>query len=482
MKSLCSRYSKLIFFIAAIMFSTMAYAQNANDALRLGTDGLGSSARALGMGNSYIGLSDDAGAAFFNPAGWGLLKRLEFTGGISYDTYGNNTTFLNQYSDYSNSATRLSNLSFALPFPTMRGSLVFAVSYHTTKDFTGAMKFNGYNGGNTSMIQDLNSNTNIPYDLYLTDTSFNTPFNGHLNQSGSILQSGSLHNWTFSGAIEAYKNLFLGLNLNFISGTYENNNDYYEDDLKGYYAGIETDPGNNLTKGFQTFYLNRVLNWDITGWDVKFGMLYQIQNTARIGVTLQFPKTYTVKETFTVNGSSTFNTGQVYNLNSSNYSDNVQYDIVTPFELGAGFSVNIASLILSGQATIIDYSQLKFDNPDGLSTEYVATQNKNIKDELRSVINYNVGAEYTIPIVGLRLRAGYFVQPSAYQSDASTSVYDKKYITGGIGYLADETIGIDLGYAHGWWSDYGDNYGTNVSRTLQDIKDDHVILSMTYRF
>ncbi len=481
MKSFCSYCSKLILAAALIFFYSNAYAQNENDALRLGYPGLGSSARALGMGNAYIGLSDDAGAAFFNPAGWGFVKKLEFTGGLSYDTYANNTTFLNQYSDYSNSATRLNNLSFALPFPTIRGSLVFAVSYHTTKDFTGALKFNGYNGGNTSMIQNLNNNySNIPYDLYLTDTSFNTIINGRLNQSGSILESGSLNNWTFSGAIEAYKNLYIGLNLNFISGSYNSNNDYYEDDTKGVYANVETDPGNPDTYGFQTFYLNRVLNWDLSGWDAKFGVMYQIQNSARLGLTVQFPKTYTVKENFTVNGNALFASGFNPQLVSSDYSDQVQYDIVTPFELGAGFSANIASLIVSGQATIIDYSQLKFANADGLSATYVAEQNKNIKDLLQSVINYNVGAEYTIPVIGLRLRAGYFVEPSAFQGDPTN--FNKQYVTGGVGYLAGNAVGIDLAYAHGWWQTYGDNYGVDKSRTYQKITDDRVILSMTYRF
>ncbi len=482
MKSLYSYSLKLFTLITFVLLYSNIYGQNANDALRLGVTGLGSDARALGMGNSYIGLSDDAGAAFFNPAGWALVKRLEISGGLSYDNNANNTTFLNQYSNYSNSATRLNNLSFTLPFPTSRGSLVFAVSYHTTKDFTGALKFNGFNAGNNSMIQDLNTNTNIPYDLYLTDTSFNTAINGHLNQSGSILSSGSLHNWTFSGAIEAYKNLFIGLNLNIISGSYESNSDYYEDDTQGNYSNVETDPGNPATKGFQTFYLNRILNWDISGWDAKFGILYQIKNSARVGITIQFPKTYTVKESFDVNGYSKFNTGQSYSLDPSKYSDNVQYDIVTPFELGGGISYNISSLILSGQATLVDYSQLKFENPDGLSTEYVASQNKNINDQLRSVINYNIGAEYTFPDLGLRLMAGYFVQPSAYQSDASTSSYDKKYFTGGIGYIADGAVGIDLAYAHGTWNDFGDNYGVNVSRTIQSITNDSFILSMTYRF
>jgi long-subunit fatty acid transport protein len=481
MKSLLSFNAKLFTIIALILLSTnIIYGQNANDALRLGFSGLSSDARALGMGDSYIGLSDDAGAAFFNPAGFGLIKKMELSAGLSYDNYTNNTSFLGQSSNYSASATRLNNFSFALPFPTVKGSLVFAVAYHTTHDFTSALKFNGYNGGNTSMIQNLNdAGSYIPYDLFLTDTNYVTPINGHLNQSGTILGSGETHAWTFSGAIEAYKNLFIGMNLNFSSGSYTSNNDYYEDDFNGYYSNTLTDPETPATRGFQTFNLNRVLNWDITGWDFKFGMIYQLNNS-RIGLTVQLPKTYTVKENFDVNGYSLFSNGYSPSLDPANYSDHVEYDIVTPLELGLGFSTNISSLILSAQATIIDYSQLKFENPDGISDADISSINKSIKDNLRSVINLNVGAEYTIPDVGLRLRAGYLRQPSAYQGDPSS--FDRNYITCGIGYLADEAVGIDLAYAHGWWSDYGDNYSSGVSVTNQDIKVDRVILSTTYRF
>ncbi len=479
MKSLYSYSTWLLSLIVLSFLYSNIYAQGTTDALRLGEPGLGSDARALGMGNSYIGLSDDAGAAFFNPAGWALIKSLDITGGLSYDNNTNNTTFLNQYSNYSNSATRLNNLSFVLPFPTTRGSLVFAISYNTTKDLTGALKFNGYNSGDSSYIQDLNSYSDIPYNLFLADSNYVTNIKGKLNQSGTILSSGSLHNWTFSGAIEAYKNLFIGLNLNIISGSYTNNNDYYEDDFNGIYTSTPTDPSTPQTVGFQEFHIGQIINWDISGWDVKFGMLYQIQNKARVGLTIQFPKTYTVKENYSVDAESSFK-----NFQSSpyNYSDKVQYDIVTPFEIAGGASYNIAGLILSGQATIIDYSQLQFQNPDGLSTQDIQTANKDIKNQLRSVLNYNLGAEYTIPEIGIRLRAGYFVMPSPYQSDASTSSYDKKYITGGIGYIADGAVGIDLAYAHGTWDNYGDNYGVNISRTFQSLKSDTFILSMTYRF
>ena len=460
MKSLFGVFSKLMIFIFLIAFT------------------------ALGMGNSYIGLSDDASAAFFNPAGLGLLKKIELSGGLAFDKFNNNTTFFNQSTSESNSKTRFNRISLAIPFPTYQGSLVFGISYYTTKDFTGALKFDGLNTGNNSMIQNLlNSNSpydyNIPYDLYLTDTSYITPINGGLNQSGSILSSGSTNNWAFTGAIEVYKNLFVGLDLNIIKGSYTSNNDYYEDDTQNLYQG-ETDPGDPSTMDFKTFYLNRILDWNISGWDAKLGVLYQFNNNSRFGITVQFPKYHTIKEKFTVNGSSEFGSGTSYSLDPSYYSSNVKYDIVTPFELAGGFSVSLKGLILSGEATLIDYSQTEFRNPDGLSTQYVASINKDIKDILRAVVNLNAGLEYTIPDIGIRLRGGFIYQPSPYQGDPSE--YDRKYFTAGIGFTADQAVGIDIGYAHGWWKNYGDNYGNDVSRTYQDISKDRVMIGMTYRF
>ncbi|MDR3668471.1 MAG: hypothetical protein P4L35_16635 [Ignavibacteriaceae bacterium] len=488
----CGSWITILFLIS--LLSTAIYPQTITDALRLGNTGIGSSARALGMGNSYIGLSDDASAGFFNPAGFGLLKKLEFSGGLDYSNFSNDAVLnsngspIGQSNNNSTSSTRLDRVSFAFPFPTLRGSLVFGLSYQNTKDLNGALSFNGYNK-NSSFIQFLTLNGNsLPYQLglssHLKDAQGNirkdtTILNGNLNQSGSILNSGGINNWTFSGAIEIYKNLFVGLNMNFISGTFESNNDYYEDDVNHVYNGVLADTSDPNTLNFKTFYLNRLTHWDLSGWDAKFGILYQFNRYSRFGLTVQFPKTYTIKESFTVNGSGQFQ-NYTYNLNSADFSDKVQYDIITPFEIGAGFSFNIKGLILSAQGTLIDYSQLKFENPDGIDAVTVADLNKSIQNDLTAVVNYNFGAEYTIPNAGLRVRAGYFVQPSAYKGDPVS--FDKKYFTAGIGFLADEAIGFDLAFAHGWYSDLGDNYGSNLSRTTQDIKENHFILTGTYRF
>ena len=484
-------YCRISFTATVLLLLVFAqnevFSQNTNDALRLSYSGLGSSARALGMGNSYIGLSDDASAAFFNPAGFGLIKKIEFSGGLSYVNFKNSAEFFNSQTNYSNSSTNFNRINFAFPVPTTQGSLVFGLAYHNTSDLTGALKFSGINNKDSWINYSSLQNNNVPYDLYLSYPLYDKQDNyikdttnilGGLNQSGDILNSGYINNWTFSGAIEVYKNLFIGLNFNIIAGKYDSNNDYYEDDVNNIYRG-ETSPGEPQTIDFRTFYLNRLLNWEVDGWDFKFGMLYQFNQNARLGLTVQFPKEFNIQERFVVNGRSDY-ANLSYFLNEGDYSDEVEYDIVTPFELGGGLSINLKGLILSADATLIDYSQIEFNNEAGLGEDYVAGLNKDVKELLGTAVNYNLGLEYTFPDLGLRLRGGFFVKPSAYKDDDET--FDKKYFTAGVGILADELVGIDVGYAHGWWKDYGDNYGVNLSRTYQDISTDNFILTATFRF
>ncbi len=455
----------------------MSLAQNFNDALRVGVPGLGMNARALGMGNSYLALSDDGSASFFNPAGLGLVKRLEFMGGLDISSFNNITTFFGNQTKSNASQTLLNNASFAFPIPTVRGSLVFGLAYNSQKDLIGSNQFDGFNPGTNSKIQSL-LDTDIPYDLFLTDDDGNTIINGRLNQSGNMLNSGSINSWTLTGAIEVYKNLFVGANLSILSGNYSSDFDYYEDDSKNNYQGI-TAPGYTKTTDFRSFYLKNLLKWDLEGWNAKIGFLYQFNNFGRFGATIQFPKLFTIKEKFIVEGSSEFANWST-SLDSEDYSDEVKYNIRTPFEVSGGFSVNLQGLILSGQLNYINYTELEFTDAEGLTPTYISDQNKRIKSLLRQTINYNLGAEYTIPNIGLRIRGGYIFQKSPFENDDSE--FDKKYFTGGIGFLADGVIGIDLGYAYGWWKDIGDNYGSNLSRTFQDIKYHKFIITTTYRF
>lgn len=482
-------------FCATILLSTYISAQNYNDAIRLGFPGLGSNARALGMGNAFNALSDDASAAFFNPAGFGLLKKMEFSGGLSFTNYDNNTTFFGNQTQDNTTNTSLNRISFALPFPTYQGSLVFGMSYHNSKDLSSIVKFDGFNNGNNSYIRsfsldnsDLMYNLKLSYPIFVFDSLTNqdiwlkdtTNIFGNLNQSGNTITSGSIDNWTLSAAIEVQKNFFIGGNLTVINGGFEYNRDYYEDDINNFYdENLEIYPGDVLTRNFKTFELNNLLKLDIGGWNAKLGFLYQFEDMARFGATVQFPKTFTVKEEFSVSGVSEFGSSSITRFEAE-IADEVAYDIVTPFELTGAFAVNLKGIILSAEATFIDYSQLKFENPEGLSSSYISDVNKEIKDILTTAINYNLGAEYTIPAIGLRIRGGFINQPSPFDGDDSD--YARKFLTAGLGYLANGTVGIDVAYAYGWWKDLGDNYGSGLSRTFQDVKVHNIMLTTTYRF
>ena len=475
-----------------ILFLTVSLmnAQDFNDALRLSEPGISSGPRALGMGNAYTALSNDLSAGIFNPAGFGLIKKLEFDGAISYNSFDNNTTFFGTQTDNSNSWTRLSQFGFAFPVPTARGSLVFSIGFNQLKDFNGTYKFNGYNPGNNSMIQDLTFspfkddndftyNLGLSYPLYDTHKNYlgdTTLINGKLNQSGRTIQEGYLNSWSFGGAAEVEKGIFVGAQINVISGTLKSTSDYWEEgSLANYPSNLLLDPTDPRTAGFESFYKSSVLKWDISGWDAKIGLLAQINESFNLGATIQFPRTYTIKESYSVFGISNFKN---YTFAIDPNTTKSEYDVTTPYEFTLGGAFHIRHLTISADAKLIDYTQMEFS--DGLDPQTRADNNSQIKDLFRTVVNLNAGAEYVIPRSGVALRAGFIYMPSPFKDDPSD--YDKKYITLGAGFALDQNLTLDIGFAHGWWKDFGDNYSSYVSTTFQDISYNNLIFGLKYIF
>ncbi len=475
--------------ILVLIFSAISFSQNFNDALRLSEPDVFISARALGMGNSYIALSNDFSAVIFNPAGLGLVKKVELSAGLNFDNYDNTSSFFGNNINTNKSTINLNQVGFVYPVPTRRGSMVFSLGYNRVKDFNSATDFNGYNAGSTSMIQfltgDVNETIPITNDLglayeiddpntgeYIRDT---TLINGQLNQSGNYRTKGSIGKWSFAGSVEIAKNLLVGGTFNIVSGSYKRDRDYYEDDTRDIYtSGLELVPGDPTTKDFQTFYLNDIIEWDLSGWDFKLGMLYNAGNIFTFGATVKFPTYYTIKENYYVNGESFFGTGAVYQLNQP-LIDNVQYEIKTPFEYGAGAALNLLILTVSGEVNIIDYTQMKFTK--GLGQEYRIQRNKEIENIFRTAITYKAAAEMKIPFLPIWARAGAMYFQSPYENDPVE--FDKKYLTAGVGLKLGGNFSVDVAYAYGWWKNIKDNYDSNVSRISEDITVQKIVLTMS---
>jgi len=484
------KISALIIALSGILIlSTNTFAQNYNDALLLSEPGILSSARALAMGNSYTALSNDFSGVLFNPGGLGMIKKTDFTISMNYNSFDNQTTFFSNTLGASQTAVNLNQVGIVYPLPTLKGSWVFAMGYSRTKEFNGIMDFNGFNNNNNSMIQfvtgDVNDEVPITNDLglayeirdsqlnsYIKDT---TLINGMLNQSGNTKKQGNLGSWSFASSLEIAKGLFFGGTFNILSGSYKSDRDYWEDDTQNNYGtGIELVPGEASTRDFVTYYMNDIIEWDLSGWDSRLGILYNFEDFFRFGAAVKFPSFYNVNETFYVDAASDFGTGAAYQLDPK-IVDNVEYEIKTPFEYSVGASLTLLVLTVSGDAKIIDYTEMEFT--EGFSDEYRIERNKEIEDLFRPTLTLNAGAELKIPGLPIYGRIGAMYVQSPYADDPAE--FDKKYLTAGAGITFAEVFSIDVAFVHGWWEDFGDNYGVNQSRTFQDINVQNVILGIS---
>jgi len=482
----------LIIFLTTFLVSKLILAQNYNDALLLSEPGLYSDARALGMGNTFISLSNDFAGVLFNPAGLGLMKRGEVSGGLGLNTFYNSTTFYGTVTNADQTAVDFNQFGVVYPVPTVRGSLVFAIGYNQTKNFNSIMAFDGFNTTNTSMIQNVTGvyNDQIPltndlglaYEIrdpltnqYIKDT---TRINGMLNQSGEIDHDGGIGKWSFATAWEAAKGFFIGGTFNILTGSFNSNSDYWEEDTKDFYGiNMPLVPGDATTRDFQSFYLNDIINWDLSGWDSQIGILYNYQNKFRFGASIKFPSFYNVEENFLVNAESYFGTDYGYALYPAIDSP-IEYEVRTPYEYSLGASATVSMVTIAADMKIIDYTQMEFT--DGFSYDYIVQLQNQIDDLMTTAIDYHIGAEVQIPNLPVFGRAGFMYFQSPYDNDPSD--FNKKYITAGAGAVVDNQFIIDFAYTYGWWQNYGDNYGVNVSRTYQDIHVDNMILTIAVRF
>ena len=464
----------ILFGSLILILSQKSFAQFPEDALRLSQSGLSVGARALGMGGAFTGIANDFSAIYWNPAGLGQIRQFEISGGIDHISYNNDVTFFNQPRSYSNSSTNLSTAGFVYPIPTRRGSLTLAFGYNRSADFSTALAFNGFNTVSSIIpsLYDPNENQDLAWQLYLEDTTGYSPIQKNVNQRGTVLENDGVNNWSFAGALEVTPQLYVGATLTLMSGSYSYIRNFVEEDTKRLYTKPPFD--------FQQLILDNTIDWDLSGYGLKVGLLYNIRDRARVGFTVKVPSRFTVKEKFRSDGTSVFKTPD--KNGASQYSASItgssEYDVQTPFVFGGGVSVNAGGLVLSGEAEYTNWGEMEFKNPSA-NIGGLTGKNADIKSLFRATTNLRAGAEYTIPATDLRLRGGFVYHPSPFDGDPSS--FAQKYITGGIGFAVESSVFIDVAYAHGYWDTFHVNYDP-TSRTDESVTTNNVLFTITYRF
>ena len=417
----------VILIVIMAVFSPRLQAQ---EILPLLGNHFGVGARALGMGGAHVGVAEDFSASYWNPAGLGQIHRMEIYGSISQLTTTHKARFLQNShttADESN-YTNLETGGFVFPVPTYRGSLVFAFGYLRPRSFDHTFSISGFNYSPGDSVY----------------------------QAGEELETGGIGRWTLAGSVQMSENLYLGGSLNYWKGK-----DDYMWELSEY------DDLDLWT--FNAHFLTNRINTKISGFNLTVAGLY-CSKQLRVGATLSSPITFTGKEDYQEDETIIYDY-EVYNKDSTEVSSAkgyYEYKIQRPYSFSIGASLSLPLLLIAGDVELNDWSQIKYKSPN-----YMVLNNKTLRRTYQSTLRYRLGGEMLLPFTSIKLRAGYFVDPSPLKNAPAAA--DKKFLTAGVGILLEQQFNLDIAYIYGWWRDDTSSYTDKI-----EVK--KIFISAAYRF
>lgn len=499
------RYALLL---AILFIATQSQAQSLTDGVRLMRDPLPVGARNTGMNNSLIAGVRDYTSLALNPAAIAPIDFREFGLTLYHRAHQSDATFLNTTTNAKLNSTDLGSLGFAFNVPTERGHLAFGISYDRVLDYSNRYSFSAVNENSSFLntrgfiddpgklsdeaIQDYKeylSQYNLAWATYLTNdidslnTALTTRLTGGLQESGTVTEEGGLNALRIGGGIDVAEGLALGATLNVLFGNYDYRRVLHEVDVNGRFSNEAGAPPN----GFKSATITDTRTQDQTGLNLKLGLLAYPFDYMRFGLTIETPTWYTVEDNFYRQGESFFANGESFRSGPDQEPVTVNdYDVVTPIKIGAGVAFfPIENAMLSASVQYYDASQLHFENSDADLQDL----NNRTPTDLRMVLSWSLGGEYTIPIWGVAVRAGYGIEPSPYSFDL-TSDFDVKTFSAGVSVLLSKSIALEAAYRnaryttdHVVYSDrtpQGDQVRAIVDTDL--VMRNEVSVSFGYRF
>jgi len=450
--------------IMVFCFTSLLFAQSPEEAVSFMANANGVGAKAQAMGNAFVGVADDYSALYWNPAGLTLLDASELDGSFYHLRFANEASFANSTLLEDQTYTRLKSLGLAYKFPTSRGSLVIAVGYDKFRDYDDFLYFSGFNTQSNGLefeLEDDNQNS----DFYFYDRD--------VLQTEQIIQSGNLSAWSFGGGIQLSPNFAAGITLNFYSGVSSYFFDFYQDDVDNFYTLY---PAN-----FDSYELHQSIESNFSGFGMKLGGLFKLNEDLRLGVTIDLPSSIHVKETWGENDALFFDDGYVSEMDLG--SGEWEYVVKYPIQVSGGIALDLKQVLVAGSVSYRDWTQVQFDVPSGyaLDSDYesLLQENSYFGDLFRPVLTVSGGGEIRVPSTGLKLRGGYRVVPSPFYN--ADKKYDKKYISAGFGYDVDKSSTLNFTTILGSWTRESVDDLT-PGGTQENIKTTHMLAGVTFRF
>ena len=506
------------------------HAQSAIEAWRFNQRNMNVGVRMTGMSTRGFAGFGDHGALYSNPAGLGYINETQLivslrghstTGDSWRDQSGFDNSgarfrtdgFFSGQISSSEESLQLGDLAFLYDVPVRQGKMVAGVSLSRVRDFSSRLEFIGEN------TQSSISSSFLPFDNEYTvdedgnleqldDLSF-AAFNSgiieyfkelyedgkypflsavipgtSIDQSGLITGSGGVYELSGGIAWQASKIIMTGISLNVTFGRYDFNHSFNESDVLNENTSqaynVLNDDG-SLFEGFDQLNYYQRLDLDMTGFNFRGGMSAKVSEMMQIGVSIESPTWTYIEESYSEEFSTSFDLG-----GTLTYGDRPEdlgngfneYSMRSPWRLGAGVQFEFGNLTVTGEAEVLDWSQLELRSSGDLNT--FSSVNGVIEDEFGLAVNFAVGGE--LELGRTVFRVGISGRPSPYSINTQTNLTEA-YTDGqfgasfGVGYMISQSIRLDLGLQFSesipdLWEIYPSDAGGPRQDTIFEI--DHI--------
>jgi long-subunit fatty acid transport protein len=402
------------------------------------TSPLTGGARAAGMGGVSVAVADDATASLSNPAALARLQRIELSGGLMRTSQTVEGEMFG--SDYESelSGTDFTALRFAYPFPTFRGSLVFALSADRLFDF-GDDRLARYDG-----------------DVQWTEGEVETT--DVWRNWEDYVSDGGVTAWSLAGAMDVSPSISLGAAVSYLSGDY---NRSFRWRLEDEY---------HVSESYDDVLMEESYSSDVSGLRGTLGALFYVAEGLSIGAAIDTPVTLTfdgvADDRLTIDGASSDST--IY------FSD----EITLPFSFRGGLAYSpVDFVVLGADVGYTEWSEIEYV---GRITAVEGEELPTRRTLYDGTFDFGVGVEVTVPEWPLRLRGGYTSRPLAYQGLEIEE--DRSYFTLGAGILIDTVLAIDVAWLKGGHERSADRFEDLEIGFTEQMDDSALIVEAAYRF
>ena len=470
---------------ALVLFAVSStYAQTPNDAYLFAARSPATGPRMMGMAGVGIAGVADYGALRTNPAGLGYFSNSELGGSLHTFSATEDAQYFTGIRTSSAAeadvrATRFSNLAYIQKLPTSQGSFVLGLAFNQVNTFDRNLAFGGTNatssistsflpyadeftieedgdGYSPSFFNDipqlayeagaiefLFENVGTDNDLFYEAV---TP-GARIDQLGDVLEKGRTNELNLGGAWEASQGVMVGLAANFAFGSYNFESIYEEADT--YNENAPSDYEVALSDG-SLFGFNRRLyeerfEADLSGFNLRGGVsTTTLANGLRVGVTLETPTFYEIRENFYRELTTWFDEGGSLDAETNN---EYEYELRTPWRIGAGASWEIGSFLLSGDLEYVDWSQMEFDG-DAADGDLFRDLNREVRNTMDPVWNMRIGGAYEFG--DFTVRGGVAAYPDPFDRNVSRgggeADRDRRFVSAGASYRFAQNFHLDAGW------------------------------------